>query len=202
MSVEPVAALAINHIGVTVPDIHAAIDWYGEVFGFRCIMGPRYSSPLATQRPRRYSVAGFAEPGRPICSAGIPWVSSSSSSSTRQPTDHGHRRSGRCSTAGCGICASPTPMFRPWLTTSWTVAARCWHRPMNSCPAGRGHWRQPLIPDEALVAHQGVRQKPVVRDVGRCVVGRVVAAVNIGNRRFGEQVVDQLFVPGDRGDDQ
>ncbi|BBX64421.1 hypothetical glyoxalase/bleomycin resistance protein [Mycobacterium saskatchewanense] len=34
-------ALAINHVGVTVPDIHAAIDWYGEVFGFRCIMGPR-----------------------------------------------------------------------------------------------------------------------------------------------------------------
>lgn len=26
---------------MTVPDIHAAIDWYGEVFGFRCIMGPR-----------------------------------------------------------------------------------------------------------------------------------------------------------------
>jgi len=35
------SGLAINHIGVTVPDIHAAIEWYGEVFGFRCIMGPR-----------------------------------------------------------------------------------------------------------------------------------------------------------------
>ncbi|OBG60649.1 glyoxalase [Mycobacterium sp. E3305] len=35
------AALAVNHVGLTVPDIHAAIDWYGEVFGFRCIMGPR-----------------------------------------------------------------------------------------------------------------------------------------------------------------
>ncbi|MFR9805205.1 VOC family protein [Pseudonocardia sp. RS010] len=34
-------ALAVNHIGLTVPDVHAAIDWYGEVFGFRCIMGPR-----------------------------------------------------------------------------------------------------------------------------------------------------------------
>lgn len=41
MSVKPVAALAINHVGLTVPDIHTAIDWYGEVFGFRCIMGPR-----------------------------------------------------------------------------------------------------------------------------------------------------------------
>ncbi|OBH02359.1 VOC family protein [Mycobacterium sp. E3247] len=34
-------ALAINHVGVTVPDIHAAIGWYGTVLGFRCIMGPR-----------------------------------------------------------------------------------------------------------------------------------------------------------------
>ncbi|MTD55107.1 VOC family protein [Amycolatopsis pithecellobii] len=34
-------ALAVNHVGLTVPDVHAAIDWYGEVFGFRCIMGPR-----------------------------------------------------------------------------------------------------------------------------------------------------------------
>lgn len=35
------APWAINHVGVTVPDVFAAIDWYGEVFGFRCIMGPR-----------------------------------------------------------------------------------------------------------------------------------------------------------------
>lgn len=41
MSFRPLAALAINHVGVTVPDIYAAIDWYGAVFGFRCIMGPR-----------------------------------------------------------------------------------------------------------------------------------------------------------------
>jgi len=41
MSPAPLAALAINHIGLTVPDIYAAIDWYGAVFGFRCIMGPR-----------------------------------------------------------------------------------------------------------------------------------------------------------------
>jgi len=32
---------ALNHIGLTVPDIHAAIDWYGRVLGFRRIMGPR-----------------------------------------------------------------------------------------------------------------------------------------------------------------
>ncbi len=34
-------AAAVNHIGVTVPDIRAAIPWYRDVFGFRCIMGPR-----------------------------------------------------------------------------------------------------------------------------------------------------------------
>ena len=41
MTFEPAAALAINHVGVTVPDIYAAIDWYEAIFGFRCIMGPR-----------------------------------------------------------------------------------------------------------------------------------------------------------------
>jgi predicted enzyme related to lactoylglutathione lyase len=41
MSSNPPVPLAINHVGVTVPDIHAAIDWYGKVLGFRCIMGPR-----------------------------------------------------------------------------------------------------------------------------------------------------------------
>ncbi len=33
--------LALNHIGITVPDIFAAIDWYGELFGCTHIMGPR-----------------------------------------------------------------------------------------------------------------------------------------------------------------
>ena len=32
---------ALNHIGITVPDIFAAIDWYQEIFGFSHIMGPR-----------------------------------------------------------------------------------------------------------------------------------------------------------------
>ena len=35
------APLAFNHVGLTVPDIFAAIDWYGEVFGATHIMGPR-----------------------------------------------------------------------------------------------------------------------------------------------------------------
>lgn len=33
--------LAFNHVGLTVPDIFAAIDWYGEMFGASHIMGPR-----------------------------------------------------------------------------------------------------------------------------------------------------------------
>ena len=39
MSASP--ALALNHIGLTVPDIFAAIDWYGALFGAVHIMGPR-----------------------------------------------------------------------------------------------------------------------------------------------------------------
>ena len=33
--------LALNHVGITVPDIFAAIDWYCELFGCTHIMGPR-----------------------------------------------------------------------------------------------------------------------------------------------------------------
>lgn len=31
------AALSFNHVGMTVPDIDRAIDWYGAVLGFRLI---------------------------------------------------------------------------------------------------------------------------------------------------------------------
>lgn len=34
-------SLAFNHLGLTVPDIFGAIEWYGEVFGATHIMGPR-----------------------------------------------------------------------------------------------------------------------------------------------------------------
>ena len=37
----PTTPRALNHIGITVPDIYAAIDWYQAVFGFSHIMGPR-----------------------------------------------------------------------------------------------------------------------------------------------------------------
>lgn len=38
---EPRPASVLNHVGLTVPDVDAAIRWYTEVFGFRSIMGPR-----------------------------------------------------------------------------------------------------------------------------------------------------------------
>ncbi|HVL34035.1 MAG TPA: VOC family protein [Burkholderiales bacterium] len=41
MSAAPGLARVVNHVGLTVPDIFAAIDWYGEVLGFSHIMGPR-----------------------------------------------------------------------------------------------------------------------------------------------------------------
>ena len=31
---------ALNHVGVSVPDIEAAIEWYGKIFGFELIAGP------------------------------------------------------------------------------------------------------------------------------------------------------------------
>ena len=43
---------AINHIGVAVSDIQAAIKWYSEIIGFRLIAGPwevRHDSPRGPQ---------------------------------------------------------------------------------------------------------------------------------------------------------
>ena len=37
---------AMAHVALTVPDIDAAIAWYGEVFGLSCIAGPYELVPL------------------------------------------------------------------------------------------------------------------------------------------------------------
>ncbi|MEC4838864.1 VOC family protein [Mycobacteroides chelonae] len=37
--------MSVNHVGITVPDIAAGIDWYRDVFGFECIMGPHTLEP-------------------------------------------------------------------------------------------------------------------------------------------------------------
>ena len=48
----------LNHVGVTVPDVRAAVDWYGRVFGFRCIMGPRVLRGGGGASPETRSIFG------------------------------------------------------------------------------------------------------------------------------------------------
>jgi catechol 2,3-dioxygenase-like lactoylglutathione lyase family enzyme len=52
------SALAVNHVGITVPDIQAAIAWYGEVFGFHCIMGPRVLRASSAATAETASILG------------------------------------------------------------------------------------------------------------------------------------------------
>jgi catechol 2,3-dioxygenase-like lactoylglutathione lyase family enzyme len=52
------APLAFNHVGLTVPDVFAAIDWYDAVFGFRLIMGPRLLQPAVAATHETPSVFG------------------------------------------------------------------------------------------------------------------------------------------------
>lgn len=53
------AALDFNHIGLSVPDAQAAVDWYSSVFGLEVIVpvslidGPRSESMVACQLPHR-----------------------------------------------------------------------------------------------------------------------------------------------------
>jgi catechol 2,3-dioxygenase-like lactoylglutathione lyase family enzyme len=51
-------AVVVNHVGLTVPDIQAAIDWYGEAFGFHCIMGPRVMEPQAAATAETAQILG------------------------------------------------------------------------------------------------------------------------------------------------
>ncbi len=57
----PTPPLILNHVGITVPDIFAAIDWYGDVFGCTHIMGPRLMSAegKATAETRQVFGTGF-----------------------------------------------------------------------------------------------------------------------------------------------
>ena len=56
------ATLAVNHVGITVPDIRAAVRWYSDVFGFRCIMGPRVLRARAAATAETGSILGLAGP--------------------------------------------------------------------------------------------------------------------------------------------
>ncbi len=48
----------INHIGLTVPDIRAAVAWYTDVFGMRCIMGPRVLRSASLETAETASILG------------------------------------------------------------------------------------------------------------------------------------------------
>jgi catechol 2,3-dioxygenase-like lactoylglutathione lyase family enzyme len=43
----------VNHVGLTVPDIFGAIDFYCELFSFRLIMGPRIIEPRGASAEMR-----------------------------------------------------------------------------------------------------------------------------------------------------
>ena len=54
----PATPRALNHIGITVPDIYAAIDWYADVFGFTHLMGPRVLQAAASATHETPSIFG------------------------------------------------------------------------------------------------------------------------------------------------
>lgn len=51
-------ALSLNHVGLTVPDIFGAIDWYVDVFGCSHIMGPRLIEATAQATHETPSIFG------------------------------------------------------------------------------------------------------------------------------------------------
>lgn len=50
--------LPLNHVGVCVPDIWAAIDWYTRVLGFQHVMGPRVMESTSRDTAETGSILG------------------------------------------------------------------------------------------------------------------------------------------------
>jgi catechol 2,3-dioxygenase-like lactoylglutathione lyase family enzyme len=48
----------INHVGITVGDIDAAVDWYVTVFGLRLLAGPAHCDMTTAGADRRVDVFG------------------------------------------------------------------------------------------------------------------------------------------------
>jgi catechol 2,3-dioxygenase-like lactoylglutathione lyase family enzyme len=48
----------MNHVGVTVPNIDAAINWYVEVFGLQLLAGPLHCDLSTRGGDRRANVFG------------------------------------------------------------------------------------------------------------------------------------------------
>lgn len=49
---------SVNHVGVTVPDIRRAVDWYTEVLGLRLVSGPTRVTEQSPAKARRDDVFG------------------------------------------------------------------------------------------------------------------------------------------------
>jgi hypothetical protein len=80
--------------------------------------------------------------------------------------------------------------------------ARAAGRVESSTDAMAGKPPKTSVANNALVAHQEIGQKPVVRDLRCPVIGRVVAPIHVGDRRLDKQIVDQVVVIRDRVDHQ
>ncbi|WP_231987243.1 VOC family protein [Mycobacterium sp. 852014-50255_SCH5639931] len=147
MSTEKAAALAINHVGVTVPDIHAAIDWYGAVFGFRCIMGPRVLEGVGHPEAASVFGGGFRRAWQAHLLTG-----NSVGIELFQFIDPPTRQTGRPQERepwfdrGIWHLCITHPDVQAMSTASSTMAAQCWRRPMNSCPDARGRSPTRLTP--------------------------------------------------------
>ena len=92
-----------------------------------------------------------------------------------------------------------------WTVPSEPSTPRAGWRSSTSATAVARHnsQRRPTsVADEALVAHQEIGQESVVRDLRRGVMCRMTAAVDVGDGRLGQQVIDQIAVVGDRADHQ
>src|ERR1700738_4564208 len=110
-------------------------------------------------------------------------------------------------TASYSWCTSapvPSPLIsinrRGQLTTALTTCrrrrqetgrGRC-HR--TNCTCRR---RRQSVADEAFVAHEEVGEVAVMGDLRWHFVGGVMHAVDVGDGRLVDQVVDQVFVGGD-----
>jgi catechol 2,3-dioxygenase-like lactoylglutathione lyase family enzyme len=49
---------SINHVGVTVPDLEKAVDWYQKVFGLELLDGPMHCDLTTAGASRRLDVFG------------------------------------------------------------------------------------------------------------------------------------------------
>src|ERR1700722_339675 len=137
-------------------------------------------TPARSFSPARRSPAHARSIGkhRPVCRPTRWWWSKYPATRTRSGRGRGARSTRR---AGWKSSTSATAVVRP---------------------SGQSSRLTTSVADETFVAHQEVGEEAVVRNVGGGGVGGMPAAVHVGDGRLGEQIVDQVFVVGDRADHQ